>query len=90
MQRVVLKWEESEDNKEASTSQWTLEEELVTGVVVGVLGRETEKGEFLVRDVCFAGPPPLHEDEENMEEEEEEERSARCLQLPVMLSVNCL
>lgn len=57
MQRVVLKWEESEYMDSSST--WSLEEGLVTGVVVGLLGRENRKGEFLVKDICYAGPPPM-------------------------------
>lgn len=28
---------------------------LVTGVIVGVLGQETDKGEFEVLDLCYAG-----------------------------------
>ncbi|MBW0460358.1 hypothetical protein O181_000073 [Austropuccinia psidii MF-1] len=33
---------------------------LVTGITVGVLGRETSKGDFEVLDVVYAGPPPQH------------------------------
>ena len=31
---------------------------LVTGVIMAVLGMETESGEFAVVDVCFAGLAP--------------------------------
>ncbi len=82
MQRVILKWEEkSAEEESGSQLPWSLEEELVTGVVVAVLGREIEKGEFLVKDVCFAGPLPLvveeEEEEEEMEVEKNEDRLVR-------------
>ncbi|KAI8455651.1 DNA polymerase delta small subunit [Phakopsora pachyrhizi] len=34
-------------------NRWTL----VTGIIVGVLGHETERGDFLVKDLIYAGPP---------------------------------
>ena len=45
MQRVVLSWPHPQ---ETPTPQ-----ELVTGVVLAVLGRERKKGEFEVKDVCY-------------------------------------
>ena len=84
MQRVLLKWDKDdvgEAKQEVGGDKeetWRLEEELVTGVVVGVLGKERDKGEFLVKDVCFAGPPPpIAEEEDEMEEEEKEEEEER-------------
>ena len=78
MQRVLLNWDKDDVGKAKQEvggdkeEPWHLEEELVTGVVVGVLGKERDKGEFLVKDVCFAGPPPpIAEEEIKMEEEEE-------------------
>jgi DNA polymerase delta subunit 2 len=35
---------------------------LVTGVIIGVLGMETSDGDFEVADVCYAGMPPQEAD----------------------------
>ena len=48
MQRVLLTWKEPADSHM---------EDLVTGVVVGLLGREKGKGEFEVEDVCYPRLP---------------------------------
>ena len=48
MQRVMLSWEHTEDSPADG---------LVTGVVVGLRGREKKKGEFEVIDVCYPQPP---------------------------------
>ncbi|THU99957.1 hypothetical protein K435DRAFT_719350 [Dendrothele bispora CBS 962.96] len=44
---------------------------LVTGVILAVLGKETQNGGFEVVDYCFAGMPP--QSHSGKEEEEEEE-----------------
>jgi len=86
MQRVLLKWDTDEVGavkgevggaNDCACPSGSLEQELVTGVVLGVLGRERDKGEFLVKDVCFAGPPPPVVGEEEMEMEEKEEEEER-------------
>lgn len=37
--------------------------QLVTGVIVGVLGVDTSNGDFEVVDLCFAGMPRASEDD---------------------------
>lgn len=49
MQRVVLSW---------ACPEHCPTEDLVTGVVVGLLGRESKKGEFQVQDICYPEVPP--------------------------------
>ncbi len=49
MQRVVLSWPHPQDTPTPR--------ELVTGVVLAVLGRERKKGEFEVKDICYPDMP---------------------------------
>ena len=73
MQRVILKWEETEKMDSSSSLTWSQEEELVTGVVAAVLGQEGRKGEFLVNDICYAGPPPVvNVDETSLQQNDED------------------
>ena len=48
MQRVVLSW---------ACAEHAPTKDLVTGVVVGLLGRESKKGEFQVQDICYPDAP---------------------------------
>ena len=73
MQRVILTWDKSGDANSSSLSPWSQAEELMTGVVVGVLGRESKKGEFLVKDICYAGPPPVEKMEERSGQQKDQE-----------------
>lgn len=43
--------------------------QLVTGVIAGALGVETNSGEFEVVDLCFAGMAPQEEEDEEDGEE---------------------
>lgn len=84
MQRVVLRWENPENSPE---------DDLVTGVVVGLRGQKLGKGEFQVRDICYPElPPPEACPRGGVSEDKYVPCSRRCRlsNFVVLLGLSCL